>query len=455
MSYARLYPCDTSTGISGYRADTGVIAHYVPLINVRASKDVKPEPLDQVSHYFHRFNAGPNGSADLLHVKKTWTGCDEYPAFPSDTGYYPSPPTLYTGMTPWLQTTNRWYWWSALNVGSDVHLVRLEGSSCRCFHYFDFIEVKAGVSFSMKCEYVDFFVNGWTYKNTCAMDWISKAPSNPTGKFSTTAFYNHPQYDVYPRHTATLDKFSLPSRETQIFDGLTQIGAFQDHDAARCFAAAYANAIEQVPMSTCNNIQNILDLASAASAVFGGSPKRAKKGLLRDYWMKYRYSYTTSKLDMQDIISTSYRISNLINSSSVKCYGVFNKGPTTYRCTFDFDPSSAIPNSLKSFLNSYGFRLTAANVWDMIPYSFVVDWFLGIGDLLETYDAYSRALMFPVSNPWYSMKTMIRVDGVAQESYLRYRGTPFIKALPYTSNHKTSTKTQVSRVADAAVLFGN
>ena len=452
MSYARLYPCDTSVNIHGKRADTGVIAHYVPLIDVRASKEEKPEPLDQVSHYFHRSRTNTFGSADLLHIKKTWTGCDEYSAFPSDPNYYPSPPTLYTGMTPWLEDTGRWR--SALNVGSEVHLVKLNGSHCSYFHYFDFIETKKGARFELKWEYVEFYVPGWTYKNTCAMDWISRAPS-PWETYAHTLKYEHPFYDIYPRHTASLDQFSLPSRETQIFDGLTQIGAYQDHDASRCFAAAYADAIEQVPMSTCNNIQNILDLASAASAVFGGSPKRASKGLLREFWLKYRYSYTTSKLDMQDIIDTSYRVSNLISCESARCYGVYQKGPTTYRCSFDFDPSQAIPNSLKSFLNSYGFRLTAANVWDMIPYSFVADWFLGIGDLLETYDSYSRALKFPVSNLWYSMKTLVTVDGVAQESYLRYGGTPGIKALPYTSYHKTSTKTQVSRVADAAALFGN
>jgi hypothetical protein len=43
-------------------------------------------------------------------------------------------------------------------------------------------------------------------------------------------------------------------------------------------------------------------------------------------------------------------------------------------------------------VQNYGFALTTENVWDLIPYSFVIDWFVNIGDFLERIDTRMRML---------------------------------------------------------------
>jgi hypothetical protein len=49
-------------------------------------------------------------------------------------------------------------------------------------------------------------------------------------------------------------------------------------------------------------------------------------------------------------------------------------------------------NALAQKVESAGFALTLENVWDLIPYSFVIDWFVDIGGFLERCDARMRLM---------------------------------------------------------------
>lgn len=44
------------------------------------------------------------------------------------------------------------------------------------------------------------------------------------------------------------------------------------------------------------------------------------------------------------------------------------------------------PASLGNYLKALGFRPSLKTVWDAIPFSFIADWFIGIGDWLGTFD---------------------------------------------------------------------
>lgn len=55
-------------------------------------------------------------------------------------------------------------------------------------------------------------------------------------------------------------------------------------------------------------------------------------------------------------------------------------------------------------IDSLGFLPTMENIWDLIPYSFVVDWFLDIGGLLARIDGYVRLLRYGVKYATMSQK---------------------------------------------------
>lgn len=78
-----------------------------------------------------------------------------------------------------------------------------------------------------------------------------------------------------------------------------------------------------------------------------------------------------------------------------------------------------IPEGAMSFIDSlYRWDLlpTAGNIWDLIPYSFVIDWFVNIGDGIELADATLYAQTLKVLGITYSYKDIFQlppsVDGL-------------------------------------------
>jgi hypothetical protein len=74
---------------------------------------------------------------------------------------------------------------------------------------------------------------------------------------------------------------------------------------------------------------------------------------------------------------------------------------------------------LASAVDSAGFALTLENVWDLIPYSFVLDWFLDIGEFLERCDSRMRL-----------MRQNIRYATMSSKRTTSYRVEPTI-TFPY------------------------
>lgn len=50
------------------------------------------------------------------------------------------------------------------------------------------------------------------------------------------------------------------------------------------------------------------------------------------------------------------------------------------------------------------------SIWDLIPFSFVLDWFISVGDWLEVVDTYQRTLRYPISSITMSERTEITRD---------------------------------------------
>lgn len=78
-----------------------------------------------------------------------------------------------------------------------------------------------------------------------------------------------------------------------------------------------------------------------------------------------------------------------------------------------------VPEGAMSFIDSlYRWDLlpTAGNIWDLIPYSFVIDWFVNIGDNIELADAALYAQTLKVLGITYSYKDIFQlppsVDGL-------------------------------------------
>lgn len=68
------------------------------------------------------------------------------------------------------------------------------------------------------------------------------------------------------------------------------------------------------------------------------------------------------------------------------------------------DTEDAGFRSLSKRLDSIGMFPTFENIWDLVPYSFVVDWFVSVGDLLERVDTRLRILQLKIAYTTMSYK---------------------------------------------------
>lgn len=122
---------------------------------------------------------------------------------------------------------------------------------------------------------------------------------------------------------------------------------------------------------------------------------RADKDLASK-WLQYQYGWVPLAYEV-------YGLSELIHQRVLNNYiHVTGKASKTYELNLDSGSNSGLYRYMESVkvhcrykvdstslrtLSQSGISNPALVVWELIPYSFVVDWFVGIGDYLSTLDA--------------------------------------------------------------------
>lgn len=208
---------------------------------------------------------------------------------------------------------------------------------------------------------------------------------------------------------------------------------------------SYIAAADALPVATTNSIANVLSTTDFVINLCHGdiSPKGIK-----DVWLRYRYEYTTTKMDVEEYTDLTNRLLSLANATKVNCKGRFEYQGVSCETSFDVDQSQWMPDSAVAWLKTYGFRFSAVNAWDMVPYSFVADWFLHISDILEAFQKQGDAISLQTSNCWHVFQT--EYDG----QFTMFRVPKAIRwGIPYVSYKPASGKTIGKRITDAIALF--
>lgn len=222
------------------------------------------------------------------------------------------------------------------------------------------------------------------------------------------------------------------------------------------FSEAYYQALSKLPQLEQNLFQNILELVTVIRSFMDGfQPSDLTK--LEDLkkagqsaWLAYRYQYATTVSDLMEVTTTLNRLHSLLSKRYVRSYGIGHNNGMTCHCCVVVDMGTYI-DSLGTYLSRLNLRLTLYNVWDMLPYSFVVDWFLHIGDILHQLQEWLDAPSFPVTEIWYSFYTIQSDNSASTEIYGRWRGSA--PSLPYIDVSSVSRKTIFMRIADVLSLF--
>lgn len=98
-------------------------------------------------------------------------------------------------------------------------------------------------------------------------------------------------------------------------------------------------------------------------------------------------------------------------STDPRCYNVVT---TTTRITLRYK----LNDPLKAFLAQTGFTNPVNLVWEILPFSFVADWFLGIGPYLEAFTAFDGLVFLDGSQTQFTRMRTVIVHDAAQTSTL-------------------------------------
>lgn len=158
-------------------------------------------------------------------------------------------------------------------------------------------------------------------------------------------------------------------------------------------AQAFVNACDEFPKQCDNQLANMVDVLSLMKVAL--DPSEVVRSVLKAFnsgfgsmWMWWRYAYTTSMSDIKQAIDYSYR--QKMSMWMSHRYDGFASESVTYlsqpcnvecHCSFKarIKPSKLYSNTQWE----RGVELNPYVIWDMIPLSFVADWFFDVGDKLE------------------------------------------------------------------------
>jgi hypothetical protein len=230
---------------------------------------------------------------------------------------------------------------------------------------------------------------------------------------------------------------------------------------------AYLDALDSVPRLNDNSISNILEIVGFIKSLVIDHRIEIPKSL-GDMWLSYRYAYTTSKLDAEEAIEFVHRYRELGTLDQwIHCFGVsrkdisFNgfKTTATCRCGLEIRPSDvALLGKVWRALYTYGLQPNFYVLWDSLPYSFIVDWIIPLGNIAHALDAQSmyNGTYYEIKDVVFSISYDI-VDEYANEyhQYTRWKseGLPTLNGFYFLEEDPASTKVIGMRALDTLSLF--
>lgn len=174
-------------------------------------------------------------------------------------------------------------------------------------------------------------------------------------------------------------------------------------------------------------IQSILD--------FADSPKRAKDAA--SLWLSNRYGDRLTKSDLSSLFSaidTSFLTvppKRTCRYTRTKSRDSFEIDITDFRGSVTADVKvccqiAVAPKDYNALMKlvraayEWDFYPSLGNVWDMIPLSFVVDWFVNVGDIWESVDRMVQSRYYDVPAVLLSYKTEVVIPSIGGVRFSYY-----------------------------------
>jgi len=177
-------------------------------------------------------------------------------------------------------------------------------------------------------------------------------------------------------------------------------------------------------------------------------------------WLQYRYAYNTTKSDIEQFARMKFGeyLGALSPDRVLRGSIAITGGQLRVKMRLHDDTSDILDSMLIS-LNQYGLMPGLYNVWDMIPFSFISDWFSSLGDHLQDIDERFYFRYYKVDELLVSYKqSLVRDEFWGSTRYMWYDRI-LLDSMPnweiYEEEGGTKTKTVVKRVLDGfSIIVG-
>lgn len=230
------------------------------------------------------------------------------------------------------------------------------------------------------------------------------------------------------------------------------------------FSEVYRNAMSSIGADV-NSLANVADFIGAVRDIKKGrlfkgissisdTVKMAAKG-----WLGYRYAYCTTKSDLEEYQKLVHKFTHEDRTKVQIARAGLTNDAGSFHCKVVY--SDNVCNKIDELYHQLcraGLMVDEYKLWDMIPMSFVVDWFVPIGDLLEdisTHHWTAEYGMFNISTVTTSFKwtdSLLTNAGRVDVTY--YNRSVTTEPPPFASYREDpSTSTVIKRWVDGGALL--
>lgn len=163
---------------------------------------------------------------------------------------------------------------------------------------------------------------------------------------------------------------------------------------------------------------------------------------MSDEYLRVHYGIMPTISDLRSIVAAFQRVAPFIDANGYKIetsshYDSVTVGELTFRLEQHVKVASQTEDfdflQLAAALDSLGMLPNLENIWDLVPFSFVIDWFVNVGSLLERLDARMRVAYLEVKYATLSHKTVIFQSFDASEDM------PYDITLQWVRYHRWTT----------------
>lgn len=179
------------------------------------------------------------------------------------------------------------------------------------------------------------------------------------------------------------------------------------------FGELAMRASEKVNANSVNMLAFLRDLRNPRAMLLKLSNLRDLKTHANNY-LAVKYGVLPTIDDLSTIVEACRKIKPYLDKNGFETYNAASeqvKNDGKYHYTLDQHLKLAIDDednglyALTQSVESLGFLPTFQNVWDLIPYSFIIDWFISVGDLLRRVDTNMRLTRLNVRYVTMSQKS--------------------------------------------------